>query len=206
MNTKRQTIWLVSMLSIMVVLSAYYLFTYDEEELLGMNADDVINDHQIDLESYEVDLNDYDINDDVLYLDDEFADADYGDLAEILGQLETQQLSSRQSFDVLHLQREEDIKAELNRWLAVAASGNVDEQINAQEQIYELSDNWTRVSHLEDVIRRDFPDAHISQADNKWLVMVHTNHMEKSQAVSIMNLVMEEMGATIDQVVVELSP
>lgn len=27
MNTKRQTIWLVSMLSIMVVLSAYYLFT-----------------------------------------------------------------------------------------------------------------------------------------------------------------------------------
>lgn len=29
MNTKRQTIWLVSMLSLMVVLSAYYLFTQD---------------------------------------------------------------------------------------------------------------------------------------------------------------------------------
>lgn len=29
MNTKRQTIWLVSMLSLMVVLSAYYLFTED---------------------------------------------------------------------------------------------------------------------------------------------------------------------------------
>lgn len=29
MNTKRQTIWLVSMLSLMVILSAYYLFTQD---------------------------------------------------------------------------------------------------------------------------------------------------------------------------------
>lgn len=29
MNNKRQTIWLVSMLSLMVILSAYYLFTED---------------------------------------------------------------------------------------------------------------------------------------------------------------------------------
>lgn len=33
MNTKRQTIWLVSMLSLMVVLSAYYLFTEDVSKL-----------------------------------------------------------------------------------------------------------------------------------------------------------------------------
>jgi stage III sporulation protein AH len=33
MNTKRQTIWLVSMLSLMVVLSAYYLFTEDVNSL-----------------------------------------------------------------------------------------------------------------------------------------------------------------------------
>ncbi|WP_284640435.1 SpoIIIAH-like family protein [Paenibacillus silviterrae] len=33
MNTKRQTVWLVSMLSLMVVLSAYYLFTEDVNDL-----------------------------------------------------------------------------------------------------------------------------------------------------------------------------
>ena len=33
MNSKRQTIWLVSMLSLMVVLSAYYLFTEDASKL-----------------------------------------------------------------------------------------------------------------------------------------------------------------------------
>lgn len=41
MNTKRQTIWLVSMLSLMVVLSAYYLFTEDvgnQDLATGANA------------------------------------------------------------------------------------------------------------------------------------------------------------------------
>lgn len=33
MNSKKQTIWLVSMLSLMVVLSAYYLFTEDVSQL-----------------------------------------------------------------------------------------------------------------------------------------------------------------------------
>lgn len=33
MNAKRQTVWLVSMLSLMVVLSAYYLFTEDTSKL-----------------------------------------------------------------------------------------------------------------------------------------------------------------------------
>lgn len=33
MNTRRQTVWLVSMLGLMVVLSAYYLFTDDADQL-----------------------------------------------------------------------------------------------------------------------------------------------------------------------------
>ncbi|WP_374019949.1 SpoIIIAH-like family protein [Paenibacillus thiaminolyticus] len=39
MNTKRQTIWLVSMLSLMVVLSAYYLFTEDAPKAPEMVAE-----------------------------------------------------------------------------------------------------------------------------------------------------------------------
>ncbi|MDK8179338.1 SpoIIIAH-like family protein [Paenibacillus sp. UMB4589-SE434] len=45
MNTKRQTIWLVSMLSLMVVLSAYYLFTEDttsKQTATGTQAEQVI--------------------------------------------------------------------------------------------------------------------------------------------------------------------
>ncbi|WP_028544144.1 SpoIIIAH-like family protein [Paenibacillus taiwanensis] len=45
MNTKRQTIWLVSMLSLMVVLSAYYLFTEDttsKQAATGTQGEQVI--------------------------------------------------------------------------------------------------------------------------------------------------------------------
>lgn len=38
MNNKRQTIWLVSMLSLMVILSAYYLFTED----VGTPSNDIV--------------------------------------------------------------------------------------------------------------------------------------------------------------------
>ncbi|MFB5268372.1 SpoIIIAH-like family protein [Paenibacillus enshidis] len=44
MNNKRQTIWLVSMLSLMVVLSAYYLFTEDT----GTATDPVADSTQVD--------------------------------------------------------------------------------------------------------------------------------------------------------------
>jgi len=35
MNSKRQTVWLVSMLGLMVVLSAYYLFTDEKDQIPG---------------------------------------------------------------------------------------------------------------------------------------------------------------------------
>ncbi|WP_135549798.1 SpoIIIAH-like family protein [Paenibacillus cymbidii] len=52
MNTKRQTIWLVSMLSLMVVLSAYYLFTEDSGKLKV--ADDGTGTEEIKVDSQEI--------------------------------------------------------------------------------------------------------------------------------------------------------
>lgn len=54
MNTKRQTIWLVSMLSLMVVLSAYYLFTEDTPSPLQETADNVRMEEQLKGDATEV--------------------------------------------------------------------------------------------------------------------------------------------------------
>jgi len=48
MNTKRQTIWLVSMLSIMVVLSAYYLFTEPASTNTNTNTNKVAQNGQVE--------------------------------------------------------------------------------------------------------------------------------------------------------------
>lgn len=198
MNSKRQTIWLVSMLSIMVVLSAYYLFTNESpEDLAGMPADDQ---HDYVIDHQEIDVDQYDLHDGVVYLDDEYA------LDEMLNAVHGQQQSSSQLFHSLHLERDENYKEELKRLMAVTATGNVDVIAEAEEQIYAISDKWSKLSHLEDLIRRDFPDAIITESDHMWKVLVNANQMQKSEAVSILNMVMKELGAAPNEVIVELKP
>lgn len=201
MNTKRQTIWLVSMLSIMVVLSAYYLFTTEApEDLAGANVDphEHHGHHDHTLEHSEINLDDYDLGDgEVLYLDN---------LDHILQDVQTQQQSTSTIFDSLHLEREEQLKEEMERLLAVSASGNIDVAAEAQEQIYAISDKWSKLDHLEDLIRKDFPNAIITESNNMWKVLVNTDEMQKSQAVSIMAMVMKELDAGPDEVIVEIQP
>ncbi|MFC5651562.1 SpoIIIAH-like family protein [Paenibacillus solisilvae] len=47
MNTKRQTVWLVSMLSLMVILSAYYLFTEDVNKSSDLLTDGTQQQEQV---------------------------------------------------------------------------------------------------------------------------------------------------------------
>lgn len=54
MNTKRQTIWLVSMLSLMVVLSAYYLFTEDTSAPAKQTVDNVRTEQMLKGDATEV--------------------------------------------------------------------------------------------------------------------------------------------------------
>ena len=54
MNTKRQTIWLVSMLSLMVVLSAYYLFTEDTTAPAKQTVDNVRSEQTLKGDATEV--------------------------------------------------------------------------------------------------------------------------------------------------------
>lgn len=202
MNTKRQTIWLVSMLSIMVVLSAYYLFTTEApEDFAGSDIDPHahhLHEHDYTLEHSEVDLNEYELSDgEVLYLDD----LDY-----ILQGVEGQQQATSTMFDSLHLEREEQLKEEMLRLFAVSASGNIDSATDAQEQIYAINDKLSKLSHLEDLIRRDFPNAIITESNNIWKVLVNTDQMQKSEAVSIMAMVMNELDAGPDEIIVEIKP
>lgn len=205
MNTKRQTIWLVSMLSIMVVLSAYYLFTTEApEDFAGANVDPhehhdhQHHDHDHTMEHNEIDLNDYDLSDgEVLYLDN---------LDHILQEVQGQQQATSTMFDSLHLEREEQFKEEMERLLTVSASGNIDVAADAQEQIFAINDKWSKLDHLEDLIRKDFPNAIITESNNMWKVLVNTDEMQKSQAVSIMAMVMKELDAGPNEVIVEIKP
>lgn len=204
MNTKRQTIWLVSMLSIMVVLSAYYLFTSDTDEL--QIASNQIETQDIVLESSETSQGDIEQDRDVLFLEDVIASELAKTDKEILEQVQAQQESGLGFFTTLHLERDEALALESERIMANIVDGDSETMAEAYEELVRIEDKEMKLNYMESLLTRDYTNAIITEEDNKWKVIVQTNEMEKSQAVSIIDMVMNEMAAGPNQVVVEIRP
>jgi stage III sporulation protein AH len=205
MNTKRQTVWLVSMLSIMVVLSAYYLFTSDIEDKDMNLASDQLETHDIVLDSMDSGIVEFEENKDTILLDDLDNTEQNKTDEEILKEVQAQQESGYGYFTTLHLERDEAFAEELEKLYAVTVNGDAAAQSEAHDQIYKMDDQFSKLSHLEELIMKDFANAIITEdEENKWKVIVQTDSMEKSQAVTIIDMVMKEMNAGPNQVVVEM--
>ncbi len=204
MNTKRQTIWLVSMLSIMVVLSSYYLFTSDTDEL--KMASDQIKTQDIVFESSESNQVEIDQDGDVLFLEDVIASELAKTDEEILKQVQAQKESVLGFFTTLHLERDEALAEESERIMANIVDGDSEAMAQAYEELVRIEDKEMKLNYMEGLLIRDYSNAIITEEDNKWKVIVQTNSMEKSQAVSIIDMVMNEMAAGPNQVVVEIRP
>lgn len=203
MNTKRQTVWLVSMLSIMVVLSAYYLFTNDINTDMDMTSDELMT-QDIVMDSIESGDFDFENKDSIVLEDYNSADQDMTE-DEVLQQVQTQQESGYGYFTNLHLERDEAFAEEYEKLLALTANGDLDAQTAAHDQIYRMDDKLAKLSYLEDLIRRDFAHAIITEEDeNKLKVLVQADAMEKSEAVTIIDMVMKEMNVGPNQVYVEM--
>ena len=98
MNTRRQTVWLVSMLGLMVVLSAYYLFT-DNVDDLNVADNGSYSDVQVDMTDPSSDH-----SDDVLHLSEGLWEEWKTD-EEILEEYEAKETSAFDYFTSLHLER-----------------------------------------------------------------------------------------------------
>lgn len=260
MNTKRQTIWLVSMLSLMVVLSAYYLFTEDVSKL-EMSSSSTINSPT----AKEIVVNTNDLNVKQAPATDAKTDAKSNATApeakqsgaatqtvdpkasstktdatsstktdtkaktdaaanapstskaneqvspadaKVLQQVQTQAKSGTDYFINLGLKRDEDIAKQSEKWVTILSDTKQTQEAaaNAAAELQKIQDNETKVSNLEESLMKDFPQAVITQEASKWRVTVQSNKLEKSQAVSIVDKVMQEMNVGADKVIVQYIP
>lgn len=210
MNTKRQTIWIVSMLSLMVVLSAYYLFTDDPNK-----KDDVATGEEtgyVDMDITEV-IDDHENSTDAANAgEDTTAEETAGSSEsedstddEVLEQVQAQGKTGSDYFVMMQMKRDEMLDEEAAKLMEVIADTNQD--IVAVEAAYDELDRLTDVEekliNLEDLLMVDYPNAVVSQEDEKYRVIVQSNELQRSQAVSIVDLVMSEMNVGPDKVIVE---
>lgn len=231
MNTKRQTVWLVSMLSLMVVLSAYYLFTEDVNDLdlttqqasgTEIKVDTIATEGSADAASTSADK--AAAGNGAAATTDKAATttppASTGDTSaadkaaqgtaaktdqEVLQQVTAKATSGSDYFASLFMKRNEELAKETEKWIAIQTDSKKtnDEVTLALNELQKLQDQDEKVMSLEDTLAKDFQNAIVLQESGKWKVVVQSAKLEKSQGVTIVDLVMKELNVTPDKISVQ---
>lgn len=223
MNNKRQTIWLVSMLSLMVILSAYYLFTEDvaptdnasstqQTEIIdagevtnnnpeGVNVT-VVDETTDGLTSSEKEGALGEAGPEQPQATDDSTEIPPGDEAVINGMNNYQ---GSQLLDQTQMQRNDSVSKKAEELRAVISNTEVsqDEASKAWEELSQLEDTDERITSLQGKLLQDFDNAVVSEENTNYKVIVLSDKLEKKQAVSIIELATKELNVTPDRVTVQ---
>lgn len=256
MKSKRQTIWLVSMLSLMVILSAYYLFTEDapspaapvdgqqvnmaDSGVLPDNGgqtpgDDVIlseittdgsengsaitdtdaatlpDDQAEGSESSEVTKEDSSSAEETPAAGTTPTDTSSSDSAapatdeEVLSEVEAQGVSSMDTLTAYQFERtQENMKKQEELMQTISdVDKTVSESAMAQQQLNALEEKEAKIYDIEEKLKQQYANAVVTEADNKFKVVVVSEKMEAQEAVSIMDLIIKELDVAQDKVSVQ---
>src|SRR5690625_384918 len=181
---KRQTVWLLTMLSLLIVLSVYYMSLKDNNDLAYMNTDDQMLEEPT-LTDENKDTNDIIVENIKPSNDDELF-----------------------TTIRLELQNERSMKKDLLKDIVASASATTEEKNEALNDI-ELLDQLTSkemilqdtilasTDRYEDVLVRY--DEHQDNDQKKVHVHVKVDELSKEEVVNIMQMVRDEFGqVTVD--------
>ncbi|MDF2651052.1 MAG: stage sporulation protein [Paenibacillus sp.] len=235
MNAKRQTIWLVSMLSLMVVLSAYYLFTEDVNKLDLATTETINKTQEVKIDMSQVDpanaaktdvkattggdakvdtkavtpqnSTKTDAKSDVktdakTTTTQDASNATKPDTAKTDDQVlkiveEQARTTSASDYFTNEQMKQRDYFSKTSSDLMeiIIDSKKAPEAVaKATNDLAKLTDIQEKVENLQDVLMKDFPQAIINQDGNKWKVTVQSDKLEKSQGVTIVDMVMKELS------------
>ncbi|MCK8486215.1 SpoIIIAH-like family protein [Paenibacillus sp. MBLB2552] len=259
MKSKRQTIWLVSMLSLMVILSAYYLFTEDGPQTStptdgqqvsttnnGMSGNAAGDDVILSEVTTDGSENGSVITDDTAAADqteptasndgseqadtaktddaavsDQAQTTDAGKAAEgtpatndgqkqaatdedVLSQLEAQGVSSTDTLNAYQFARtQENMKKQEELMQAISENESLEAAAMAQQELSALEEKEAKIYDIEERLKQQYANAVVQEADDKYKVVVVSEKMEAKEAVSIMDLVIKELGVSQDKVSVQ---
>ncbi|WP_168119245.1 SpoIIIAH-like family protein [Paenibacillus sp. HB172176] len=201
MNTKRQTIWLVSMLSLMVVLSAYYLFTQD------LNDPDQLSGNV----QPGQDVTEVADNDNQVVVDE--VDAKDGEAISVLNQqildkLKKEGFASGGLFSELLAKRDQQYADAENKIMATIADVSTDTEAStaAAAEYDALQDNYSKITNLEEQLMQTYEIALIDKSNDNYKVVVTSDSLEKKDAASIIDQVITVMEVKPSQVSVQFVP
>lgn len=220
MNTKRQTIWLVSMLGLMVVLSAYYLFTDDVNKMDVASEDDLqgtmINAIEVDEHSELPGLDELvaaqdsmmDMgNAESIVIEDATGSAEDSAVENerILQKVQAGAKNGEEFIAALEMERTAQLTKETDDLFKVIADPKKtpEEVAKAEERLQKIEETQAKVGDLEDQLMREYENVIITETDGKFNVVVKTEKLPKSEAVKIIDMVMQELQVGANKITVE---
>ncbi|WP_270170461.1 SpoIIIAH-like family protein [Paenibacillus sp. SYP-B4298] len=201
MNSKRQTVWLVSMLSLMVILSAYYLFTED-----GSSKSPAGQAQTAGLDSSSGDTQQVVVNETELGGQAALSEEDLK-VIQKFEEEESRAVSSSDYFMEQQFKRAEAVQTEYDRLMGIVSdttNTGAEEASSAMEQVEKLEQHEEKISELESSLRDEFKNVVVSQEKDSYKVVVDGEKLERSQADSIIQLVMNTLEVGADRVTVQL--
>lgn len=210
MNNKRQTIWLVSMLSLMVILSAYYLFTEDvnpttpDTEQAGLTTDGITSiDPPQGVEITEVDQGSEEISG-AEAGPEPSAPGNSPEDEEVLQGLSN--IKGNAMLDQIQMTRNENVSRqaeELTNVISDTKNHTQEEATLAVEELSRLEETNDRITSLQEKLLQDFENAVVSEEETNFKVIVLSDKLEKKQAVEIVDLAIQELNVTPDRITVQ---
>jgi stage III sporulation protein AH len=75
--------------------------------------------------------------------------------------------------------------------------------VKAQNDLQLISGQQEKIDNLEEMLLKDYPQAVISRDGKSWKVTVQSQKLEKSQGVTIVDMVIKELGAAPENIKVQ---
>ncbi len=201
MVLKRQTVWLLSMLTIMVVLSAYYLVQGPVDEVpVAMDQQDEESKQNGDESSMGWDIETVTLDDQMFYTmgDDVDSEASTGDMA-------SQRLQGSDYFVAYRMDRDAWNSERMSELMSIMS----DTEASAEE-IAAAKDEYEKISALQDaeqtveeIIKSSgYKDAVVVAKDRGVDVIVQAEELNQLQAIEIIRMVKEHLDVPENNIVV----
>jgi stage III sporulation protein AH len=185
----RQKIWFLSMFTLMVALSAYYLLSEDMNRQLDAPpvnesavSDEATNGDQTDVEMSEV---------------SEVTDE------EVLEQLQSGEVTD--FFAETHMKERDELALQTEKYMKIITDPESTTQAisTAMAAMQQLENQSETITELQEKLQQHFPDAVVKQEDAQWRVIVQSDALKREQVVQILQMATEHLKIRPEQVSVQ---
>ncbi|MDU2242398.1 MAG: SpoIIIAH-like family protein, partial [Paenibacillus sp.] len=123
---------------------------------------------------------------------------------DVLSQLESQGVTSTDTLNAYQFARtQENMKKQEELMQAISENESLEASAMAQQELSALEEKEAKIYDIEERLKQQYANAVVTEADDKYKVVVVSEKMEAKEAVSIMDLVIKELGVSQDKVSVQ---